>query len=904
MDDPFSLIAKDQPQSAAASSSFDLLNPGVQRWIWRQGWRDLRDIQEAAIPILLGGSSDAIIAAATASGKTEAAFFPIVSSLADRERAPNGFGALYIGPLRALINDQFGRVELLCTEMEIPVFRWHGDVPASAKARARRVRDGIVLMTPESLEALLIRRGGEARQLFGALSHVVIDEMHSFMGTARGKQLQSLLYRLELALGRPVARVGLSATLADMADAAVFLRPTNASAVAILESASAAQELLIQVRGYVDAGAGKARPPRDDQPDPGFPLEGESILETEVKAPVPPTETLSGDHLSTPAVPKPSISNRPLSSTGSSLSSSPLDLLLPVIGDVSRDIGCDEAELFDAAGINQTDMNKTSGAVSTGPQASSTMDTGMLDPGITEPDMADPGTPDPEKQAVAEEEEPVDEADATASAISGHLFATLKNKRALIFAGSRARVETYAAKLADRCENEGIENRFLAHHGSLSREFREDAERRMKDESRPASVVCTSTLEIGIDVGAIDQVAQIGAGHSVSGLRQRIGRSGRRAGRPAMLRVYIAEKAINSKIHPLDAMRPETIKCIAMINLMMRKWNEPTIPGLFHLSTLIHQILALILQHGGISAQRAYDTLIRSGVFDAVEPALFRSVLRRMGEPKVGLIEQAPDGTLMLGKNGEHLTSGHDFFAVFATPDEYRIIHRARTLGQLAIDAPLCDGDLIIFGGKRWRIVHMDEKRRIIAVERARSGKAPVFAGDGAALSDGLVAEMRHVWEGDEEPAFLDPQAIVLLREGRATYRDLGLAGTSLVEIGGKTLAFPWTGSRGMMALSLSFRQRKIASDIHGIAIEVETSSNDVRAILKDIDDQPVPDPSDLIAMIENKAVDKYDVWLSQDLLCLNAGRAMLDCGGLKDLCRRMLASNGGFEIMEYEDGA
>src|SRR5260221_12764473 len=136
----------------AASQAFDLLAEPVRRWVYDQGWQTLRDAQEAAIPVLLDGSEDVIIAAATAAGKTEAAFLPICSRLtADPPPAP-GVRVLYVAPLKALINDQFGRLSGLCERLDIPVHRWHGDVPASKKSAVLKKPGGILLITPESLE--------------------------------------------------------------------------------------------------------------------------------------------------------------------------------------------------------------------------------------------------------------------------------------------------------------------------------------------------------------------------------------------------------------------------------------------------------------------------------------------------------------------------------------------------------------------------------------------------------------------------------------------------------------------------------------------------------------------------------------------------------------------------------
>jgi ATP-dependent helicase Lhr and Lhr-like helicase len=127
----------------------------------------------------------------------------------------------------------------------------------------------------------------------------------------------------------------------------------------------------------------------------------------------------------------------------------------------------------------------------------------------------------------------------------------------------------------------GVPEEFFAHHGNLSREYREYAERRMKDTSRPASIICIMTLELGIDVGDIEAVAQLGPGHTVSGMRQRLGRSGRRPGQSAVMRVYIKETELTADSHPLEALCAQTVQTIAMLNLMLRKWNEPRSPDVF-----------------------------------------------------------------------------------------------------------------------------------------------------------------------------------------------------------------------------------------------------------------------------------------------------------------------------------
>ncbi|MBL4836249.1 MAG: DEAD/DEAH box helicase, partial [Kordiimonadaceae bacterium] len=208
--------------SNSASTAFDQLNPAVQKWIWKQGWGSLRAIQEKAVAPILAKQRDVIIAAATAGGKTEAAFLPVISNCIEQKNA--GFSALYISPLKALINDQARRMEGLCELAELNMTPWHGDISASVKNKALRNPRGLVLITPESLEAMFVRRGSEVASLFGALDYVIIDELHAFIGTERGIQLLSLLSRLERVLKRPIVRIGLSATMGDMNIAAQALR--------------------------------------------------------------------------------------------------------------------------------------------------------------------------------------------------------------------------------------------------------------------------------------------------------------------------------------------------------------------------------------------------------------------------------------------------------------------------------------------------------------------------------------------------------------------------------------------------------------------------------------------------------------------------------------------------------
>ena len=201
--------------------AFDRFAPFVQDFIYEHDWESLRGIQVAAADAIFNTDENVLLTASTASGKTEAAFFPILTLL--DEDPPASIGALYIGPLKALINDQFLRLNDLCEEARIPVWHWHGDVSSSHKRRLLKEPGGILQITPESLEALLLHKHAAVGRLFGDLRFVVIDEVHSLLRGDRGGQTLCLIERLSRMAGVNPRRIGLSATIGDPERTGAFL---------------------------------------------------------------------------------------------------------------------------------------------------------------------------------------------------------------------------------------------------------------------------------------------------------------------------------------------------------------------------------------------------------------------------------------------------------------------------------------------------------------------------------------------------------------------------------------------------------------------------------------------------------------------------------------------------------
>ena len=200
---------------------FERYAPFIQDYIYRSGWQSMRAVQNAAGDSIFGTDENVLLTASTASGKTEAAFFPILTLL--DENPSHTVGVLYIAPLKALINDQFGRLNELCEEEGIAVTRWHGDAAQSKKRKLLKKPSGILQITPESLESLMINKHMEIPSLFGDLRFIVIDEIHSLLRADRGLQTFCLIERLCKLAGCNPRRVGLSATIGNPEKAGKFL---------------------------------------------------------------------------------------------------------------------------------------------------------------------------------------------------------------------------------------------------------------------------------------------------------------------------------------------------------------------------------------------------------------------------------------------------------------------------------------------------------------------------------------------------------------------------------------------------------------------------------------------------------------------------------------------------------
>lgn len=728
------------PPSDSESSSFGLLDYRIQRWIWDEGWTSLRDAQEHAVPALVKADRDVIIAAATAAGKTEAAFLPVLTHLLNHADTPGS--VLYISPLKALINDQWERLSRLCEKLEIPVVAWHGDVAASKKQRFLKAPEGVLLITPESLEALFVNRGSSLSGIFNNLRYIVVDELHAFIGSERGKQLQSLMYRVEQVAGRTLPRVGLSATLGDMSMASNFLCPDRAESVNIIESKNSGQTLHVQVRGYIQAPISKLVQP-----------------------------------------------------------------------------------------------------------------TTHLQPDTSDEESDDQGSPD--------------------VAIANHLYRVLRGSNNLVFPNSRKQVEEFSDRLRRCCERDGVPNEFWPHHGSLSKDLREQTEQALKAGNHAATAVCTTTLELGIDIGSIKNVVQIGPPPSVASLRQRLGRSGRRPGEAAVLRAYCKERPLSDDSTLSDQLRQGLVQTIAMIRLLTASWFEPPRAQGLHASTLVQQCLSIIAQCGGATAPELWSRLVVKGAFAQIDKADFLQLLKALGDKE--LIIQESSGLLLPGTLGERLINHYEFYSAFTSDEEFRLVCAGKTLGSVPVSTPLTKDQRIIFGGRRWQVQDIDLEAKVIVVCAASGGAPPQFDGLGAMIHDRVRQEMRTLLSETTPCPFIDRTAQSLLDEARKLFIALELAQQQLIDKSGHCLLVSWLGDYANDALCILLKHVGIRCEAEGLFINARGSRIEVVSALKRVGQLESTDLKTLLADVKNMRREKWDWALPEALLMKSFASISLD---------------------------
>ena len=545
--------------------SFDLLSEPIRRYIRDKRWEQLRPIQSAAIEKILSTEENYILASRTASGKTEAAFLPILSKVNFQD---SGVQVLYISPLIALINDQFYRVEELCKYLDVVVTKWHGEAKKSDKDHLLKRPEGIVLITPESLEAMFVNKPYNVKTLFSNLKFVVIDEIHSFIGSDRGIQLKSILSRLQRVNNSKFRIIGLSATIGDYTEAKRFTGNEQMTKV-LLDKTS--KEIDAQFRYF---------------------------------------------------------------------------------------------------------ENK-------------------------------------------KEELPIE--------LLKDLYLETKDNKVLIFPNSRGRAEEVAVKLKKISDQVKGHSNYFSHHSSVDREVREYIESFAKNNVRfNFCISCTSTLELGIDIGTVDEVVQIDAAHSIASLIQRVGRSGRRDGAKSNLFLYATNKW-------------SLLQSLACWLLYKEGFIEPPEFSGKPYDILLHQALSITKGHSGIDSIELIKQLKENHAFSGINENEIKEIINHLQQ--IDFLEKLRN-EFIIGVEGEKVVNSRDFYSVFKTEENFKVINSGNTIGEIPISPQIKEDENILLAAQIWKIKYIDFDSKKIEVVKAPDGKKPMFFGSGASVHKRIREKM------------------------------------------------------------------------------------------------------------------------------------------------------------------
>jgi ATP-dependent Lhr-like helicase len=474
--------------------------------------------------------------------------------------------------------------------------------------------------------------------------------------------------------------------------------------------------------------------------------------------------------------------------------------------------------------------------------------------------------------------------------LANEIIHSFYGKTALIFANSKIDLELYTDLVSRLLEKENKPNSFRIHHGSLSKVEREFTEDELKS-GRPTVTFCSSTLEMGIDVGNVSIVGQIGAPWSVSSLTQRLGRSGRKDGESAIMKMYITEKELSEKSDLVSRLYPELLQAIAMTELMLEKWSEPAETNRLHLSTLIQQILSLVSETGGRAATHLFSALIQHGTFNNVSQSIFIDVLRAMGEND--LIEQTPEGLIILGLLGEKIVRSFDFYSAFTSPKELNVLHNGKRIGSISgLPTDSTESDkFLILAGKRWKVLEINEEREEVLVAPSKGGKVPIFLGSSATdIHPKIRQKMLEILCGDSLPVYLDSMGKDLLMSARNSANEAKILKNSFFIEGNGTTWFTWTGCRihrtlwalGKLA-GLHIEGTDEPSDKLTLCFK-NTQEEIIQAYVQILED--CPSILEIGEVFLRKAKEKYDGFLSEDLQILLFSRNNLDLEGAIDKIR------------------
>lgn len=724
---------------------FGRLSPFIQDFIYQSGWEELRGIQVAACEVIFDSDDNLLLSSGTASGKTEAAFLPVLTELYNHPS--RSVGVLYISPLKALINDQFIRLEQLLLDSHIPVTKWHGDASVTQKNKLIKNPQGLLQITPESLESLLTNKRGACLNLFSDLRFVIIDEVHYFMRDVRGIQLLCVLERLKRLTGVNPRRIGLSATLGDLSLA----------------------------KDWLNTGTGRS-------------------------------------------------------------------CAAPVIQEGKKRVGL-HIERF----VNYADKRDTE---NTG-DGDNTFSTGS---------------------------------DSGSRQHFEYLFRQTLDKKTIIFTNSREETEFVMANLRQIALKHKAPDVYRVHHGNVSALLRENTESEMKSEDEKIVTGATVTLELGIDIGSLDQAVQIGTPYNVSSFAQRLGRCGRRGQIPRLLFTFVEDLKVNpdSTLGPINW---DFIRTIAIIELYLKQhWIEPIPPRRHAYNLLYHQTMSHLKSNGEMSPGALAQDMLTLGCFRHIPQEDYKHLLTHLLETEQ--LQKTEQGGLIIGREGEKVVNSHKFLTVFLATDYLLVKDENRTIGTVDKIYPV--GVRFALAGTAWETVDVNVKSKVIFVKKVPGISLVDWDVDFEnELHTVLVRKIRSILLSDGPFPYLSESCKDRLTEIRYITRGSGLLDSLVAPLSDRKYAiFPWVGTRQLITLNYALRQRGIKCKhpwptclylealFEGTKAQLEAVIWDILNADLDLYTLPLPEKTQIMG--------KYNAFIPDDLLRKQYIEDFLDFAGLK----------------------
>ncbi len=454
------------------------------------------------------------------------------------------------------------------------------------------------------------------------------------------------------------------------------------------------------------------------------------------------------------------------------------------------------------------------------------------------------------------------------------LYDAVAGKKALVFSNSREETECVTATLRQIAKKRHEDDIFLIHHGNLSASLREDAEVKMKDDDERRVVTCaTVTLELGIDIGKLERVAQVGSANTVSGFLQRLGRSGRRGSPPEMIMVIREETPLPNA--PLPQVIPwEMLRGIAIVDLYANeRFIEPPRIKKMPLSLAFHQSLSILASSGELTAKNLAQRVLSLPPLSHLTREDYRELLVSMVNGDY--IEMTERRGLIVGLRGERIINSFKFYAVFKDSEDYTVRCGSEEIGTITTPPPV--GDRFALAGRVWEVKEVDVPRKLIFVSLVDGKMEISWPGDSGEIHTKVLLAMRDVLFNGKEYAFLSENAKARLQDARHLAKRTHMDEKQIIPLGGQSyVMFPWLGTRSFRTMRRFLKKYAKELGIFDIQSEgcnyitfkakegvYEHLQEQIRQILS----RDGLDTHYLLSQDECPVYDKYDEFIPPELL-------------------------------------